>query len=658
MKNISINSYDYIGDDYVDFVYQNIMDRSAEPDIKPIYENYMNNCKLTNEYNKNIPGYIPKKPEELKLNKLYGFNMGMCKVPIQQKTSWVQIVDPASKTRQEKNVNDKIMISVRYTIRSVYGDDLKSNVDRCNIIPGNSPSCTNIINKSDNFIWLYFDKHDAVFQFNVLLVGSYNKNKFTVDKTIKPRFFTEKTAYKLIEDVRLFNVNNKMYIHMTSLISFYEIQIVNNNIVIASNNLGIDNRSRGMNYAFLSFQETKNKISGNDQYIFTFIDWYEYFMGVKKALRVYDIVIDKTYYVGGELQKSQSLSKLYGIKPEIRFLVDFIKDVPIGKHYHSKYGMFSFSTPTVETDEKNDYDFDKIGIGHVKIVFPSPINNLESNEQKFAHDAYFQFPFKFGNKYIQNQARLSTSYEGHKLCEGYIYLLYFYRIIKKTKDSKFEMHLSDGYLPINLSEQAVNKYKFSLIFPMGIIMKDNQLLMSFGEGDYYTGIISFNKEDVLKSIKHTSLDLDLKSYKYYLLQYNGKTTETTETLYTDTQLNQYFSTIQKCLIDINTEYEENKDNVNKYKTIFSKLDYIVNHTDEEETYDKLKLDYLIDPEIIKNAKTTKELLDNTPAYYEILGKLMKCVNVPIKMKGGKRSYYNYYLKYKNKYVQLKQLLKN
>lgn len=142
------------------------------------------------------------------------------------------------------------------------------------------------------------------------------------------------------------------------------------------------------------------------------------------------------------------------------------------------------------------------------------------------------------------------------LCKGYIYCMYFCvvrydkenyqthfdREIKdwaefyKTKSLKTvvdqniakSVHISDSYLPLNLSRYNNNDDKkiFSLFFPMGLTIgpTPDKLLISGGEGDYYVTQIICETDKAIASCKHGVVDLNWEDYNYKVI-YNQRDLE-------------------------------------------------------------------------------------------------------------------------------------
>lgn len=82
--------------------------------------------------------------------------------------------------------------------------------------------------------------------------------------------------------------------------------------------------------------------------------------------------------------------------------------------------------------------------------------------------------------------------------------------------------ICDAYLPINLD--IIDNYKFSLVFPIGLVKDtENKIIVTCGEGDYYSIALEFNINDVQNDCKYDAQNLNMNIYIYYFIaQKNNK----------------------------------------------------------------------------------------------------------------------------------------
>lgn len=198
--------------------------------------------------------------------------------------------------------------------------------------------------------------------------------------------------------------------------------------------------------------------------------------------------------------------------------------------YGINYGImpkFSFSTPLIKkysTIIANQYDAVdlgelKMGVGHIKICsdpnqYPYEPN---SNIQKFRENLYRDMKNLFGDRYIRHKGTGRAPN-----CYGYIYLMYFFIII--LNDNK--MRISDAFLPVYFDD----RYKFSLIYPMGITDVGNKIYVIAGEGDYYSVVMQFDFDNITNLCIHDVNDLDMNQYKYKIIMYKNNKVYIDETI--------------------------------------------------------------------------------------------------------------------------------
>lgn len=167
---------------------------------------------------------------------------------------------------------------------------------------------------------------------------------------------------------------------------------------------------------------------------------------------------------------------------------------------------FSFGSNHIE---KDGY---LVGVGHLKIRIDEEPYRLDSKIDNFRKQLAEDFRAKFGPNYFPHHATY-----GFNTTKQFIYQLYFYKAKFDDQNNLIEMHISDGFLPINIKQEAESKHIFSLIFPMGVAMRNDELLVSCGYGDFYSVLLTFNIEEVLNLCRHDISFLDLEKFRYHIM---------------------------------------------------------------------------------------------------------------------------------------------
>jgi hypothetical protein len=401
-------------------------------------------------------------------------------------------------------------------IRIGYNSDKKEL-----IIPGNSTKCDpKISDNGDEYFWWNNWRIPLIHYTGGTLFLKYN---------INDNLFTEINIEKKIlqsisntTDIRICEINRKIYIYTSSLERFIECSYdISTNTIIF---LNITNFwSNGRNFApfnIITIDTIPNLL---------YLDW---FYGDHVLIR--HVKEDTSF--GDPINASRHVKdikinfKISGFYGEGSYKLTPDKDDIIAKaKYSSFYGItpgFSFTTPHIKIEENGKQCW--IGVGHTKIKNPAErFSYIEGSKiEQFRTNLHDQMFAKYGDKY-----KLHMGSTEPPDCMGYIYLMYFYKLIHNEEDD-YDMFISDSYLPLDLSDETKDDYKFSLIFPMGIVkhnINDMDILkISCGEGDYNSIILDFDYKKVMESIKYDVKTFDITTYEYYLLAYkNGLSIQTT-----------------------------------------------------------------------------------------------------------------------------------
>ena len=398
------------------------------------------------------------------------------------------------------------------------------------LIPGNSKECIPKYSDraDDNFWW---NSWSNVFMnlSSLNFFGIYN-SKTTQLKEITIDY----NGYKFDDtDIRICKIKNTIYIYKTNLSTFIECEynMANYTLTLLNfTNYTISLKRQpyvncGQNYAPFDIIT----IDGNSTLLY--LDW---FYGDYCLIR-YSAKAEDTFKHNGvqmHLYNHINAIKINFTKKSMGFYGEGSYNSQKSedkKKYGNFYGMtpgFSFTTPHIEIED--DVKKCWIGVGHTKIRNPAErYPYIEGSKiEQFRTNLHKQMFEKYGDKY-----KLHMGSSNPPDCMGYIYLMYFYKLIHNGDDD-YDMFISDSYLPLDLSDETKDDYKFSLVFPMGIVKQNinghDVLKVSCGEGDYNSIILDFDYETVMKSIKYDVKTFDITNYEYYLLLYkNGISVQTT-----------------------------------------------------------------------------------------------------------------------------------
>ena len=189
---------------------------------------------------------------------------------------------------------------------------------------------------------------------------------------------------------------------------------------------------------------------------------------------------------------------------------------------NTKSHLFSFGSNFLNISESI-----YIGIGHIKILEMIETGNNECTKSWYAPNSkpliiqklLFEFlNNKFPGKFKQNLSGFCSSNYENCVYGGYSYLSYFIKF--DTSNNTF--FISDFFFTIDIKDN----YHFDLIFSMSMFEIDNHIYVTSGEGDYYSSILKFNKEDIPSYCKYNALDENFNiancNYCIIIKDYDGK----------------------------------------------------------------------------------------------------------------------------------------
>lgn len=361
------------------------------------------------------------------------------------------------------------------------------------VIPGNDKTCIDPINIGTNYWWnkwAYYPGGTLFFAGNTLYNNLKLCNINVGDNYGYPyREFGKKSGPGM--DIRLFNYENKIYLYDGEFRQVINITYnPTTNTIFLLNMIDICfSKLIGKNFSPISI-DIKN-------YETKFFDWF-YNNGI--IIR----------YQSNTNRRSCGIKLIpsrHSVNGEGSHFTQNINDV---KTFGVNYGVMpkiSFGTPTVKIGIGL-----YLGVGHIKIHSDEEKYKYKpnSNIELFRSNLYYDMRSIYGDRYIIHKG---TGRPPN--CFGYIYMMYFY--IYDEINNTFTM--SDAYLPINLNIKQEINYKFSLIFPMGLVIDQRKVIISCGEGDYYSVILTFDLDDIYNLCRHNIYDINFISFQYYILAY-------------------------------------------------------------------------------------------------------------------------------------------
>ena len=389
-----------------------------------------------------------------------------------------------------------------------------------NIVPGNSNKCIPELSSRYNasFWWNSWNATEIIEFIGGTQVLKFNINtKEFIKIPIKQSYESDFDIERLEDDLRICIINGIIYIYTNNLEIFIKCKYDNEtDTLVIINYFDFSYNIVDINMApfdIINLETNQNLL---------YLDWFYGDHILITQLETGILAPDKRYkHTFVKNIKINFDEKYYGFFGKGSYLTENPKHIEKYKSFYGCTPGFSFTTPHIKITENGQTCW--IGVGHTKIK--NPIERFPyipgSNVERFRYNLHTQMFDKYGDKYKLHMG--STSPPD---CFGYIYLMYFYKLIDNGHDD-YDMFISDSYLPLNLDDEYNEYYKFSLIFPMGIILQNIEgidiIKVSCGEGDYYSILLDFDYNEVMKSINKNIKTLNIETYEYYLLLYrNGR----------------------------------------------------------------------------------------------------------------------------------------
>jgi len=308
-----------------------------------------------------------------------------------------------------------------------------------------------------------------------LFIGNHETNEFHVCKLLCDNICLN----SLGDDDRLIRIGKHIFLHSTSCYQCFKVKINVNECtakikLISSLNIfnQISSNLRGKNYGIVSLSE-------NDLIVLD---------GINFGVLIYHRFIGQSYQTKG-------ISYTY----QFQYVNDHRYCTPANKHIDTcgslVQPLFSMGPSKLITIKDKQYI---LCAGHIKLLFHFDQSN--ENMKTFIDSVQKKFEKIYGDTYVPH-------YE-------YMYLLCFYLFELDSNKNITKSLISRAILPV--FDNFNLPYNFSLFFPMGLEVTDNNVIVSGGYGDYYSTVIQFRLDHVIDICKCDMHDFDIDTYEFCL----------------------------------------------------------------------------------------------------------------------------------------------
>jgi hypothetical protein len=408
----------------------------------------------------------------------------------------------------------KFLYAVRFFIPFISEND--------KLVPGNVGSCPNLGPDEvpgRNFWW--HNWNNVRFGLVLFFIGNHMNDDLRYIKCFDhlkhnpPGYLNEREGYS---DVRIFNYRDKIYLYTSNLRFFSELEVTD--VVRMKMAEDVSNIAKsGHNFSIFKIEDVEATEKSEDYKKVFFFDWF-YVEGIR-------ILEGTTKFASTSNVALTILSNpkypLVGTGSYYYHDSNYdIIDYHLVEPYKKQYGvmpMFSFSTPSVEI-RPNVY----LGVGHIKLHADKLQYLPDTNIEHFVKKLHEQMRQNYGDRYVRHRGGNARRPFSEGECRGYIYMMYFYIF----DYDRWSFKMSDFYLPLYLDSKPVTEvdrdYKFALVFPMGLVTEGDSVMVTAGEGDFYSTAMTFSLENIIANCIHSSVAYDLRTAGYYILGYGQNTT--------------------------------------------------------------------------------------------------------------------------------------
>lgn len=362
------------------------------------------------------------------------------------------------------------------TIRAFFNDE---------VIPGNFSNYDNhkninwiyktgIENKiksiGKNFIWNNWYKN--IIDNSIFFVGNIDLNgkiqvfeNYGYQIIFNEQLSLSKNLNTTIGDIRLFKHNNKFYYYDSYISRLVEIYFINNKLNIKFNDKYYSNFNICKSGDYINLYDKNWSFYSKSKKYFKFLYWY-----MDDGVYIIKVPIDKN------INNNSCINKI---------LFKYKGDV-LPRYGNDNFPMISFSSPLIKINKNI-----KIGCGYTKFIL--------------SHPTYNQKIKKFINSIQDILVSSNSKYIEHF---SYIYVPYLFKLVDNKK-----LFISNPFYVINNSM----KYNFSIIYPMSLIKINDYILISAGEGDFYTICLKLKLKNFIDYCIHDVENLKLDDINFEII---------------------------------------------------------------------------------------------------------------------------------------------
>lgn len=365
---------------------------------------------------------------------------------------------------------------------------------------------------SENFIWDWTN----FYQTSILFAGKLTQDlKIVVDKNIEPYAFVQpmhclqykengKSScgyyFRNSEDLRLYTFKGRIYLIDSNVNTVYQVIVKKNRFNVFRKYTDICMPTINMNSRRLrsvsELDVEQSEVSDIVQNTVGYLKFFEknwslyrvkYSAEDKKEVKFmffHDFSLKGVEGVSYNVLNGKCSKKILVSYPEKTFPID------------TNIVRFSFGSTTTFFVGRKRKGY--LGVGHVKMRLQKLNNSNKNAQEQHFYDLFLMIHKKYKEVFREK-------YKPHHVSQ---YSFFFFLYDEENK----KFYISDMFLPV-----PKYQYFFSLVFPMSVVSRSGDIILSMGYGDYTNLFLSFDKDKVESYLIHDVSALDITMLKMELL---------------------------------------------------------------------------------------------------------------------------------------------
>jgi len=362
-----------------------------------------------------------------------------------------------------------------------------------------------------NFVWNNWG--ETLIDNTVFFVGTFTSGSgIVVDKAVQPAVLSSSAISSVHKtthgDVRLARCGGTIYAYDAYLTSMYTVHVTKDRVITMFDihrsgikGSGVDT-TKTFSRHFICEQDRKKlgihssvPQADEEANVKTNFDKNWALIWTERAKRFRFL----KWWIHGEVLGVDVVVSAEAITCEQKSLLKMEGDRLLGRRGSKTLPMMSLGSPMAELPAQEGERFRGIACGHAKINRTAPYESAGLSE--------------FRSKVRELVSGDAGSYIEHN---SFMYMPFLLLYVEHTNGRK-KLCISDVFFPYKRSGRK-RKYNFSLMYPMSVVVRGPDLLISGGIGDYYTFVATLSLRSAVDACRHDVRKFDASKLEYLILE--------------------------------------------------------------------------------------------------------------------------------------------